>query len=173
MASAPTQADAIPRETAASKTATSCCAAMPLQCPLLCLFPTGGLGMTPCAAPSTNGQAVPSLPPPPLQPPNVPMSPGPVPPDPYTHYAPVAPSACCPPCSPSGYPCLPPLSGAPSVWYSRCLCCAPTCNVPWRPHSCPQSHRIIPTVPSRAHGMGPRLLTPSVLACVPPPLLCH
>lgn len=144
---------------------------MPPTMPTALPFPTGGLGMTPVLPLPTNGQAVPNLPPPPLQPPNVPISLGPVPPDPYTHYAPVPPWPCYPPVSPSGYPCLPPpptvplVSGTPGAY-----AVPPTCNVPWVPPPAP-----VPPYNSNCTygplGWGPGLQHPPFWPAVPPPPL--
>lgn len=88
---------------------------MPPPMPTALPFPPGGLGIAPMLPLSASGQGVPSLPPPPLQTPSLPVSVGPVPPDPYTHYAPVPPWPCYPSVSPSGYPCLPPPPPVPLV----------------------------------------------------------
>ncbi|XP_060027425.1 peroxisome proliferator-activated receptor gamma coactivator-related protein 1 isoform X3 [Erinaceus europaeus] len=134
-------------------------------------FSPGGLGMTPMLPLPTNGHGVPSLPPPPLQPPSLPMTMGPVPPDPYTHYAPLPPWPCYPPVSPSGYPCLPPpptvplVSGTPGTY-----AVPPTCNVPWVPPPTP----VPPYSSNCAYGpvgWGPGLQHPPFWPTVPPPPL--
>lgn len=144
---------------------------MPPTMPTALPFPPGGLGMTPMLPLPTSGQGIPSLPPPPLQPPSLSMSMGPVPPDPYTHYAPVPPWPCYPPVSPSGYPCLPPpptvplVSGTPGTY-----AVPPTCNVPWVPPPAP----VPPYSSSCAYGplgWGPGLQHPPFWPTVPPPPL--
>ncbi|XP_054546158.1 peroxisome proliferator-activated receptor gamma coactivator-related protein 1 isoform X4 [Talpa occidentalis] len=134
-------------------------------------FTPGGLGMTPMLPLTTNGQGAPSLPPPPLQPPRLPVSMGPVPPDPYTLYAPVPPWPCYPSVSPSGYPCLPPpptvplVSGTPGTY-----AVPPTCNVPWVPPPAP----VPPYSSSCTYGplgWGPGPQHPSFWPTAPPPPL--
>ncbi|XP_010624706.1 peroxisome proliferator-activated receptor gamma coactivator-related protein 1 isoform X2 [Fukomys damarensis] len=134
-------------------------------------FPPSGLGISPVLPLPTSGQVVPSLPPPSLQPPGLPVSMGPVPPDPYTHYAHVPPWSCYPPVSPSGYPCppLPPVvplvSGTPNTYAMP-----PTCNVPWVPPPTPVS----PYSSSCTYGpMGwaPGPQHPPFWPAVPPPPL--
>lgn len=144
---------------------------MPSTMPTALPFTPGRLGMTSMLRLPASGQGVPSLPPPPLQPPSLPMSVGPVPPDPYTHYAPVPPWPCYPPVSPSGYPCLPPpptvplVSGTPGVY-----AVSPTCNVPWVPPPAP----VPPYSSSCTYGplgWGPGLQHPPFWPTVPPPPL--
>jgi peroxisome proliferator-activated receptor gamma coactivator-related protein 1 len=119
----------------------------------------------------SGGHGVPRLPPPPLQPPGLPVSMRQMPPDPYTQYAPVPPWSCYPSVSPPGYSCLPPpptmpiVSGTPGTY-----AVPPTCNVPWVPPPAPVS----PYSSSCAYGSlgwGPGLQQPPFWSTVSPPPL--
>lgn len=143
---------------------------MPPTMPTALPFPPGGVGMTPMLPLPASGQGVPSLPPPPFQPPSLPVSVGPVPPDSYTHYTPMLPWPCYPPVSP-GYPCLPspptvPLvSGTPGTYTVP-----PTCSVPWVPPPAP----VPPYNSSCTYGplgWGAGLQHPPFWSAVPPPPL--
>ncbi|MEJ1276311.1 peroxisome proliferative activated receptor gamma coactivator-related 1 [Cricetulus griseus] len=128
-------------------------------------------GIPPLLPLPSSGHGVPSLPPPPLQPPGLRVSMRQLPPDPYTHYAPVPPWPCYPSVPPSGYPCLPPqptvpmVSGTPGTY-----AVPPTCNVPWVPPPAPVS----PYSSSCAYGpmgWGPGLRQPPFWSTVSPPPL--
>lgn len=144
---------------------------MPPTIPTALPFPPGGLGMTPMLPLSASGQGVTGQPPPPLHPPSLPMSVGPVPPDPYTHYAPMPPWPCYPSVSPSGYPCLPPPSAVPLVSGTPgSYAVPPTYNVPWVSPPAP----VPPYSSSCTYGplgWGPGLQRPPFWPTVPPPPL--
>lgn len=97
-------------------------------------------GIPPLLPLPSGGHGVPSVPPPPLQPPGLAVSVRQMPPDPYAHSAPVPPWPWYPSVSSPGYPCLPPqptvpmVSGTPGTY-----AVPPTCNVPWVPPPAPVS----------------------------------